>query len=232
MISQNLQLLRNEITKTTKHCGRSTDSVKLIAVSKTKPASDIIAAHNEGQIDFGENYIQEWREKSSELKSLSPLHWHIIGPVQSNKLKYIAGEVHLIHTMDHLDLIQGLDSLCQRKQTHQDILIQVKISAEDSKSGCMPHDISTLLSKLNDLSHVHVKGLMTIGSLTDDINITRSEYSTLRKLRDELNQTAIYRAPLSELSMGMSSDFVVAIEEGATLIRIGSQIFGARESKG
>ena len=231
MIAQNLKLVLQDIQTTLNQLKRPLDSAKLIAVSKTKPASDILEAFQAGQIDFGENYIQEWREKSTELNTIHPLNWHIIGHIQTNKLKYIAGKVHLIHTIDRLELAKALDQICIKQKITQNVLLQVKLASEDSKFGCDPDQVEHLLKNMNSLANIRVCGLMTIGSLTENTEQTRSEYRSLRKLQDDLNQKSLYHSPLSELSMGMSADYKIALEEGATLIRVGSQIFGSRPKK-
>lgn len=228
-ITDNLSQIKIQMQETLKANGRNPDSAKLIAVSKTKPAADIVTAYQTGQLDFGENYIQEWQQKATELSTLNTLRWHFIGHIQSNKLKLIAGKIFLIHTIDRLELAQTLQKLCEDRGVNQNILLQIKISEEESKSGCAPRDLPELLKRLSEMPNITVQGLMTIGTLTDDPKKTRDEYRSLKNLLDDCNANKFYRSPLFELSMGMSSDFRIALEEGSTLIRIGTQIFGSRQ---
>lgn len=226
-IAENLRILKDEIRAQMLATGRRPEDLRLVAVSKTKPAADILAALQAGQIDFGENYAQEFREKTVALAS-HPLRWHFIGHLQSNKAKYVVGKALLIHTVDRLSLAQEIQKICTAKNITQDALIEVKLAAEATKSGCAPENVMALLKQLAELDGVRIKGLMTIATLTPEREKTRDEFRQLRLLRDEINAAKIYPVALTELSMGMSADYDLAIAEGATILRIGSRLFGQR----
>ena len=181
--------------------------VTLVAVSKTQPASAIREAYAAGQRDFGENYAQEWREKADALADLADLRWHFIGGLQTNKVKYLAGRVAYVHTLDREELAR--------------VLLEVNTGDETSKSGCAPADAPRLCEAARALPAIEVAGLMCIPPADRD---PRPHFRLLRELRDRLG--------LAELSMGMSGDWQVAVEEGATMVRIGTAIFGARPPKG
>lgn len=219
-----LHTLLSEISTLAQIHGRSPQDVRLVAVSKTKPTDVILDAYRAGQTAFGENYAQEFRSKRDELTKF-PLEWHFIGHLQSNKAKLIVGKCTLIHTLDRLSLAQEIEKIAAAQGIVQSCLIEVKTSKEDSKTGCAPDAVADLLKQLSPLTHISVTGLMTIGTLTDDREKTRREFRLLRELRDELNRATLAREPLRELSMGMSSDYDIAIAEGATLIRVGAKIF-------
>lgn len=226
-IADNLHRVRAAIDSHARSCGRDPASITLVAVSKTKPTEAIREAYATGQTAFGENYAQEFRDKAKEISDL-PLQWHFIGHLQSNKAKYVAGKAVLIHTLDKESLVAALDRLAARQGIVQDCLVEVNLSGESTKSGCSPGDVIPFLSACARYENIRVTGLMTIGSLTDDGEKTRAEFSHLRELRDEANAAGIYPHSLTELSMGMSGDWQIAIEEGATIIRIGTAIFGER----
>jgi pyridoxal phosphate enzyme (YggS family) len=226
-IADNLKTLRDEIAELARAAGRDPKSVSLVAVSKTKPVADLRAAITAGQISFAENYAQEFREKCEALSD-EALDWHFIGHLQSNKAKSVVGRARLIQTLDRLSLAETIEKLAAKENHVQDCLIEIKLAGETTKSGCAPADAKALLKSLSQFSHIRVQGLMTIGSLTDNTAVTRQEFKSLRLLRDELNATHAYPHPLVELSMGMSSDYPIAIAEGATIVRVGTKIFGAR----
>jgi pyridoxal phosphate enzyme (YggS family) len=222
-IQTNLDGIENRIAKACQRSGRSRDDIKLIAVSKRKPAEAVMEAAEAGQILFGENRVQEAQAK---IPLCPPsLHWHLIGHLQSNKAKLAAsGLFRMIHSVDSEKLIRALDA---HAATPLPILIQVNVSGEGSKSGCAPADAAALIDAANNCSQVEVHGLMTIPPFTPDPEKARGVFSKLRKLRDELQEKT--GTPLPELSMGMSNDFEIAIEEGSTFVRIGSSIFGERK---
>ncbi|MDH3346203.1 MAG: YggS family pyridoxal phosphate-dependent enzyme [Kiritimatiellaceae bacterium] len=221
-IIENFQTIEERICAACEKADRSRDEVKLIAVSKRKPLESVLEAADAGQLLFGENRVQE-----AQLKiPMSPtnLHWHLIGHLQSNKAKVAAsGLFRMIHSVDSEKLLLALDEYATMPLP---VLIQVNVSGEGSKSGCVPEEASTLIEIANNSSHIEVHGLMTIPPFTPDPEKSRSHFSNLRKLRDELQKTT--GTPLPELSMGMSNDFEIAIEEGATFVRVGTDIFGAR----
>lgn len=226
-IAANLSTLKRELQAAAIAAGRDPASVKLIAVSKTKSVADIRAAYEAGQAAFGENYAQEFRDKRAELAAL-PIEWHFIGHLQSNKAKDVVGKASLIHTIDRLSLAETVNKLAAKQNILQNALIEVKLGAEESKSGCAPKEIPEFLERLAKLSSVRILGFMTVGTLTDDESVTRAEFKRLRELLEDVNAKCVYPAPLCELSMGMSGDFAVAIAEGATIVRVGTRIFGAR----
>ena len=221
-IQKNLEMIEARICAACEKAGRSRDEVKLVAVSKRKPAEAVLEAAEAGQILFGENRVQEAQTK---IPMCSPnLHWHLIGHLQSNKAKLAAsGLFRMIHSVDSEKLIRALDG---HAATPLPILIQVNISGEGSKSGCAPEEAAALIDAANRCSQVEVHGLMTLPPFTPDPEKTRTHFSNLRNLRDQLQETT--GTPLPELSMGMSNDFEIAIEEGATFVRVGSDIFGSR----
>ena len=194
--------------------------VRLVAVSKTQPASAIREAYAAGQRDFGENYAQEWREKADALADLADLRWHFIGGLQTNKVKYLAGRVAYVHTVDREELARELSRRFAQKGAVARVLLEVNTGGEASKSGCAPADAPRLRDAVRALPAIEVAGLMCIPPAGED---PRPHFRLLRALRDRLG--------LAELSMGMSGDWPVAVEEGATMVRIGTAIFGARPPK-
>ena len=220
-IQTNLERIEDRVCAACEQAGRSRDDVKLVAVSKRKPAEAVIEAAEAGQILFGENRVQEAQIKIPICPQ--NLHWHLIGHLQSNKAKLAAGLFRMIHSVDSEKLMRALD---EHSATPLPILIQVNVSGEGSKSGCSPEEVAGLIEVANNCSQVEVHGLMTIPPFTPDPEKARTHFSNLRKLRDELQETT--GTPLPELSMGMSNDFEIAIAEGATFVRIGTDIFGVR----
>jgi len=221
-IRENLEAVEARIVAACRNTGRSRDEVKLIAVSKTKPAEAVMEAAEAGQILFGENRVQEAQVKIP----LCPgsLQWHLIGHLQSNKARIAtSGIFRMIHSVDSEKLLRALD---EYTAVPLPVLIQVNVSGEGSKEGCSPGDAAALIEAANQCSKVEVHGLMTIPPFTPDPEKARVHFSNLRKLRDRLQQET--GTPLPELSMGMSHDFEIAIKEGSTYIRVGTDIFGGR----
>lgn len=215
-------------------------SVTLIAVVKGQPVEKIREALAAGQVDFGENYAQEllvhrsWlvaRGKYYELPATSyepqAIRWHFIGHLQRNKVKAILPHVTLIHTVDSLPLAQEIDKHAGKLARIQEVLVEVNLG-EKSKSGVHKDQVETLVAALNPLSHLSLRGLMTIPPFLPDPETIRPYFRQLREIRDAINKKNVYKRPLAELSMGMTHDFQVAIDEGATMVRIGSGIFGQR----
>lgn len=207
--------------------GRSSDEVKLIAVSKTKPIVSIREAYGGGGRYFGENYVQELREKQGLKDELVDLEWHFIGHLQKNKVKYIAEKVALIHSVDKLSLAKEINKQAIKHERVIDVLVQVNTSGEESKSGVSPGELMDLIGEIKDFENIRLMGLMTIGGLGKEDYETREEFELLANLLKEANE--IMGLDMKELSMGMSSDYDIAIECGATFIRVGSAIFGERE---
>jgi hypothetical protein len=194
--------------------------VTLVAVSKTHPAEAIREAHAAGQRDFGENYAQEWREKADALADLADLRWHFVGGLQTNKVKYLAGRVHLVHAVDRAELARELSRRFGQKGAVARVLLEVNTGGEATKGGCTPADAPALAAAVRALPAVELAGLMCMPPPEDD---PRPHFRLLRDLRDRLG--------VRELSMGMSADWELAIAEGATIVRIGTAIFGEREKQ-
>lgn len=227
LVADNLTKIRSQIRTACQACGRDPNAVKLIAVSKTKPLQMIEEALKAGQLDFGENYAQELKTKSLTLTQPS-LNWHFIGHLQSNKVKDVVGTAKLIHTLDHPSLAEAIAKQAKKLGQPQACLIEVKLASDGEKYGCLPEDLLNFAASVSTNPFLHIQGLMTIGTATSDKDLTRSEFATLNLLLMSLNQSGLFAEPLTELSMGMSHDFDLAIAEGATLIRLGSAIFGDR----
>ena len=193
----------------------------LIAVSKTKPIEDIQALYNEGQRDFGENYVQELVDKEAVLPK--DIRWHFIGHLQSNKVKFIAPFVYLIHGVDSVSLLQEINKQAAKNNRVIDCLLQVHIAAEETKFGFDEKELFDL--KISQFENLKIKGLMGMASFSDDMNLVRSEF---KKLKTIYNLLSTLNSQLSTLSMGMSGDYKIAIEEGSNMVRIGSLLFGER----
>ena len=200
------------------------NNVLLVAVSKTKPVEDIKTLYDLGQREFGENYVQELIEKESVLPK--DIHWHFIGHLQSNKVKYIAPFVHLIHGIDSLKLLKEVDKQAAKHNRVIDCLLQVHIAEEETKFGFDKSELNGLSSGLNELKNVRVVGLMGMSSFSEDKEKIRSEFKKLKSIFERL---ITYNLQFTTLSMGMSGDYTIAIEEGSNVVRIGSLLFGARE---
>ena len=201
-------------------------SVKLVAVSKLKPASDIEDLYKEGQRDFGENYVQELVDKQAVLPST--INWHFIGHLQSNKVKYIAPFVHLIHGVDSLKLLQEINKQALKNNRVIDCLLQVHIAKEETKFGMDAHELSAALEAAKQLPNVNIKGLMGMASFSDNQELVANEFKQLHKL---FTTNHFDKQPASILSMGMSADYPLAIAAGSNMVRIGSLLFGARVVK-
>lgn len=225
-ISHNLALINGRIRAAAEAAGRDPASVRLVAVSKTRPAADIIEAFRAGQTVFGENYIQELVPKLEEVHEA--VQWHVIGHLQSNKVKYIAGRVAMIHSVDRLSLAQEIDRQWGRLGKVCDVLIQVNISGETTKSGANEAGALQLVRECALLKNIRVKGLMTMPPFFDDPDAARPYFAELRRLANVVAAERIAGVEMAELSMGMSGDFEAAVREGATLVRIGTAIFGER----
>lgn len=226
-IALSLQSLEEKLSTLLTRLNRRRDSVTLVGIAKTKPASLVRSAFEAGLTDIGENYVQELTEKRAALSDLA-IRWHFVGHLQSRKAKTVAGAVSLIHSLDSLNLAQALAKALPSENIPQDCLVQVNTGEEESKSGLAPAEVFSFLTRLNDFEKIRVRGLMTLPPFFENPENTRPYFKQLRELRDEINRQGCYRTPLTELSMGMSHDFAVALEEGATIIRVGTAIFGER----
>ena len=226
-LKNRLEQVIERIKKTADACQRPMESIRLVAVSKTKPAVVVKEAIEAGVTDLGENYIQEAKDKINELATY-PATWHFIGHLQSNKAKYAVRLFDLIHSVDSLKLAQELDKYAKKNSKIQEILIQVNVAKEDSKSGIYIEDTIQLLRDVNRLQNLSVKGLMTMPPYFNAPEKVRPFFAALRELRDQVRKEAIPKITMEELSMGMTGDFEAAIQEGATMVRIGTAIFGDR----
>lgn len=225
MIAENLAVLRQKIEETCRRSGRNPEGVKLIAVSKYFGVDAITEAKNCGITDFGENRAQELTLKYEKLGD--SIVWHMIGTLQKNKVKYAVNSAKLIHSVDSIELVEEINKRAEKIGKIQKILLEVKTSEEETKSGLeTENEILSLVKRCSELDNIEHKGLMTMAPLTEDANIIRKSFRDLRNLKDRINNKGYN---LTELSMGMTSDFEIAIEEGATMIRIGSAIFGDRD---
>ena len=226
-LTKRLEAIRERINQTASACGREPSSIRLVAVSKTKPTDLVKEAIGAGVTDLGENYIQEARDKIAELAQY-PVRWHFIGHLQSNKAKYAVRLFELIHSVDSLKLATELNRQAQKIEKIQSILIQVNVAGESSKSGTSTQKAVQLVKEIAQLENLSVRGLMTMPAFFNEPEKVRPYFVALRELRDRIRAQGIERVGMDELSMGMTGDFEVAIEEGATLVRIGTAIFGER----
>ena len=206
------------------------NNVTLVAVSKTKPVEDIQEMYDLGQRDFGENYVQELLDKGAQLPK--DIRWHFIGHLQSNKVKYIAPFVYLIHGIDSLKLLSEINKQAIKNDRAIDCLLQIHIAQEETKFGLNEEELEALITQINanknEFANVCVKGLMAMASFTDDVNKVKAEFQYLKTIFDKHATLSTANCQLSTLSMGMSGDYKIAMEEGSTLVRIGSLLFGER----
>lgn len=223
-IESRLNDVKARIRAAAKECGRVPEDIKLIAVTKTYPIEAMNEAIRLGVTDIGENKPQEIRDK---FDNVSPVNWHLIGHLQTNKVKYIIDRCTLVHSVDSIKLMAEIDRQAQDHNRDIDILIQVNISGEESKSGIAPDELPLLLEYAKNLTNTHVKGLMTIAPKCDIDEVSR-HFSNMKDLFDQTAKQSYKNVTMTELSMGMSGDFETAIKHGATMVRIGSLIFGPR----
>lgn len=202
---------------------------RLIAVSKTQSTNHILAALNAGQFEFGENYVQEFLEKYEELRDNTKVIWHFIGHLQSNKAKYLVGKVSLIHSLDRLSLAKKIQEIAAEKNTVQHCLLQIKISKDTEKTGCAPEDVRYLFQEIQKMKNIKITGLMCLSSVGNNLEQIKKEFLQLKSWQSILKEEFSLPHTLTELSMGMSDDYNVAIACGSTMVRIGSKIFGARQ---
>ena len=228
VIAANLQAVRARIAAAEREYGRLAGSVQLLAVSKTWPAASVREAAAAGQQAFGENYVQEGVDKLQALQGegLTGLEWHFIGPLQSNKTRNVAGNFHWVHSIERLKIAERLSEQRDAHLPPLQICLQVNVSGEESKSGVAPGDLPALAEAVILLPRLQLRGLMCIPEPTEDRALLRSRFAMLRNLRDSLNVQL--NLQLDTLSMGMSHDVEAAIAEGATMVRVGTAIFGSR----
>lgn len=223
-IAARVAAVRDEITASALRAGRDPSSVRLVAVSKTHPAECVRAAYAAGQRDFGENYVQELVAKREALADLADLRWHVIGNLQRNKARAVAGFAAMVHTVDDAALAAELDRRASAVGRALDVLVQVNVAGESQKSGCAPDALGAVLAAVRGCASLRVRGLMTVPPLGEPAEASRPVFARLRALRDAHGGAEA----LPELSMGMSHDLDAAVAEGATLVRVGTAIFGAR----
>ncbi|BFM13430.1 YggS family pyridoxal phosphate-dependent enzyme [Simiduia litorea] len=226
-IADKLMQVEARLQQASQLAHRQRDSIALLAVSKTQPAASLQAAFDAGQRDFGENYLQEALDKKQQLAAL-PICWHFIGPIQSNKTRPIAEQFDWVHSVDRLKVAQRLSAQRPESLNPLNICLQVNIDDEASKSGIAPAELSALAQQVLALPRVTLRGLMVIPKASSDPAQQRAAFAKTRQLRDQLSQTLAIE--LDTLSMGMSGDLEAAIAEGATIVRVGTDIFGARKA--
>lgn len=226
MIKENLQSVQNNIKEICRKCDRNPEDVTLIAVSKTKPNEMLMEAYDSGIREFGENYVQELSDKIETLPE--DINWHMIGHLQRNKVKYIVGKVAMIHSVDSLRLAEAIDNESSKKGVKTDILVEVNVADEENKFGVTLEDAEDFIRQLSHFDNIVVRGLMTSAPLVDNPEKNRVFFRQLRQLLVDINAKNIDNIHMDVLSMGMTNDYIIAIEEGATHVRVGTAIFGAR----
>ncbi|MBN1141375.1 MAG: YggS family pyridoxal phosphate-dependent enzyme [Deltaproteobacteria bacterium] len=225
-IAENLAWVRERMEIACRRCGRNPEEVRLVAVSKTKPVAAIEEAIVAGQKLFGESYVQEFVDKKNAVAGAA--EWHFVGALQSNKVKYLAGQVTLIHSVDRLHLAEEISRQWGRIGESVELLIEVNLGHEATKSGTSEEELASLVRGIALLPHLKIRGLMALPPYCDDPEEIRPFFRELRRLAGYLTTLAIPGVEMRELSMGMTHDFEAAIEEGATLVRVGTAIFGER----
>ena len=226
MIATNLNEVEQNILSACKKSGRSRDEITLIAVSKTKPVSLLEDAYHAGVRDFGENKVQEMCEKYEVMEK--DIRWHMIGHLQTNKVKYLIGKTSLIHSVDSYKLACEIEKQAAKHNCIMDILIEVNIAEEETKFGLSEEEVIDLVKQIAALPHVRIKGLMTVAPYVVDSEENRPFFRKIKQLSVDINNQNIDNVSMNILSMGMTGDYAVAIEEGATMVRVGTGIFGER----
>ena len=226
-IAARLSDIRSRIARAAQRAGRNPDTIRLIAVSKTFPAELVVEAHQAGQQDFGENRVQEGLGKIDSTPGLS-LRWHLLGHLQSNKVRRAAAAFSVIHSIDSLEILKKVDAAAAEAGASPELLIQIDLAGEATKTGVPPADAWPLIEAASSLRAARLAGLMTLPPYPEKPEDSRPWFRQLRELRDQWIAAGAPAAMLLELSMGMSGDFEVAVEEGATMVRVGTAIFGRR----
>ncbi len=227
MIRDNIAQVQNIMDTACKKAGRDTEDVTLITVSKTQPVAALQEAYAAGSRDFGENKVQEMLDKIPQMPE--DVRWHMIGHLQRNKVKYIVDKVCLIHSVDSLRLAEEISKEALKKQVEVDILIEVNVALEESKFGTTTAEAISLVEQISKLPAIHIKGLMTIAPYVEDEEENRLIFKKLKDLSVDIAEKNIDNVSMNILSMGMTGDYRVAIEEGATYVRVGTGIFGERD---
>ncbi len=226
MIAENILKIKQRIREACLKVGRNPDEVTIVAVTKTVPVDKIKEAINSGIVDIGENKVQELLEKRNSIENI---RWHFVGHLQTNKVKYIVDFIHLIHSVDSLKVALEIDKRAKKINRAIDILIEVNTSGEKTKYGVKPDEVVELVRQISEnCDFIRVKGLMTVAAFLPNPEDVRPMFRLLREVRDEVAKFNFKNVEMRHLSMGMSNDFEVAVEEGATLVRIGTAIFGPR----
>lgn len=227
MLKENLKNVQNNIKKACERVGRKPEEVTLVAVSKMKPLSDIEELLETGQLEYGENYVQELCDKYENISK--PVHWHMIGHLQTNKVKYIIDKVSMIHSVDSVRLAEAIEKEAAKKDICMPVLIEVNVAGEESKFGLSAEEVLPFLEEISSYEHLQVKGLMTIAPFVANPEENREVFQKLKKLSVDIAVKNINNVNMSVLSMGMTNDYQVAVEEGATMVRVGTGIFGERD---
>ena len=228
MIKDNLTTIKQGIIDACRQSGRDVNDVTLIAVSKFKPLEDLLEAYAAGARDFGENRVQELVDKYEKMPK--DARFHMIGHLQKNKVKYLIGKAVLIHSVDNYELASVIQKESEKAGVITDILIEVNVAREDTKFGCMAEDALSLVTEISKLPNVRVKGLMTIAPYVEDGEENRQHFVALRQLGIDIERQNIDNVSMDILSMGMTCDYKVAVTEGATYVRVGTAIFGERNT--
>lgn len=226
MIEEHIKEVKSNIAAACERAGRNPEAVRLIAVSKTKPNEMLMEAYNGGMRLFGENYVQELVEKIDSMPS--DIKWHMIGHLQRNKVKYIVGKVDMIHSVDSVRLAEEISKESIKKNVVTDILLEVNVALEENKFGFTLEETCEAAMEISKMKGVRVRGLMTSAPYVENAEENRVYFRKLKQLCVDINEKNIDNISMDELSMGMTNDYVVAVEEGATLVRVGTAIFGAR----
>ncbi len=226
MLIENYNYVKQQVINTALQCGRNPEDITLIAVSKTKPLTDIEELIAIGVSEFGENKVQELCEKYENVSK--PVHFHLIGHLQTNKVKYIVDKSCLIHSLDSIKLAKEIQKEAEKKKVIAEVLIEVNVAEEDSKFGLKVDEVIPFIEEISTYQNLHVNGLMTIAPFVDNPEENRVHFRRLRQLSLDITSKNIDNIDMNVLSMGMTNDYQVAIEEGATMVRVGTAIFGAR----
>ena len=225
-LSANLKAVEERICAACARAGRDRSDVTLIAVSKTKPVPMLQSVYDEGIREFGENKPQEIKDKYPQLPE--DIHWHMIGHLQRNKIKYIIDKVCMIHSVDSVSLAEAISQEAAKRNLVMPVLVEVNVAKEDTKFGIMPEETEDFIRSISTLPNIRVEGLMTIAPFTEDAEENRVHFAALKKLFVDIKDKSIDNVNMCSLSMGMTGDYEVAIEEGATMVRVGTGIFGER----
>lgn len=227
MLKKNFDEVKRRIQAACQGCGRNEDEITLVAVSKTKPVETLLEAYNLGARIFGENKVQELVDKASLLPT--DIRWHMIGHLQTNKVKYIVGKAKLIHSVDTLRLAEAIDKEALKKGIIADILAEVNVSGEENKFGLSVGEVPAFMERMQRFPHLRVKGLMTVAPYTKKPEENRQYFRRLRQLAVDIGRKKADNVKMDILSMGMTGDYQIAIEEGATMLRVGTALFGERD---